>query len=269
MKTLNFVIPVYTEEKRFDKTVSDLLKGFKFKEISLKKIIFVDDGSSDATAKLIQKYSKSLSNALNCKVHLISYKPNKGKGFAVKTGMLASKADYTLFFDADMSTPLEEFKKFIPFILQGKDVIIGTRKNGHSTVVVPQPLYRQVLGRGFTLLSNIILNTWVTDFTCGFKAFSNQATQNIFATAKINRWGYDSELMFLSKKLGYSIQEVPVVWINDDRSRVNLLQDLPGSLKELFSIRWNAAAGRYDNAVRKSKKTVSFPTARLNKLYNG
>jgi hypothetical protein len=75
--------------------------------------------------------------------------------------------------------------------------------------------------------------------------------------------------MFLSKKLGYSIKEVPVVWINDDRSRVNLLQDLPGSLKELFSIRWNAAAGKYDNAVRKSKKTVSFPTARLNKLYNG
>lgn len=237
MKTLSFVIPVYNEEKRLEKTLQALGKGFDFNGINLKEIIFVNDGSTDKTVSMLKAECKKLEKATEARVNIISYQPNKGKGHAIRTGMLASTSDYTLFFDADMATPLSEFKKFIPFIKQGKPVIIGTRKNGESTVVKHQPFYRENMGKVFTLLANIILNTWVTDFTCGFKAFSYQAKEDIFQKSRVNGWGYDAEILFLAKKLGYEITEKAVVWSDDSRTRVNLIKDTVQSFKELIQIR--------------------------------
>src|SRR5207245_1659543 len=142
------------------------------------------------------------------RIQIISYSQNQGKGYAVRRGMLASKADYTLFFDADISTPLSEISKFMPEIKKGTQVIVGTRKNGKSTVLVRQPRYRELLGRGFTLLAQTVLNTQITDFTCGFKAFSKTAKDDIFKKAVINRWGYDAEILFLAKRRGYTAKEV-------------------------------------------------------------
>jgi len=239
MNSLNFVIPVFNEEMRISKTIKALKKGFSFSGIKLEKIIFVDDGSTDKTTFLIKKARPSLEKVLGAQVKIISYKKNKGKGNAIRVGMLASDSDYTLFFDADMATPLSEFEKFLPFVKKGAPVIIGTRKNGKSTVRVHQPKYREVLGKGFTFLSNIILNTWVTDFTCGFKAFSREAKNEIFSKATIDRWGYDAEIMFLSRKLGYKIQERAVLWYDDNRTKVNLAKDLPNTFFELIRIRVN------------------------------
>jgi dolichyl-phosphate beta-glucosyltransferase len=239
MNTLSLVIPVYNEEKRLPKTFKALKKGFGFRGIKLEAVIFVDDGSTDQTACLIKSEKERLEKALKAKIKLISFKVNKGKGAAVRAGMLASRADYTLFFDADMATPLTEFKKFLPFIEKGVPVIIGTRKNGESTVQVPQPWYRRVLGKGFTYLTNIVLNTWVTDFTCGFKAFSREAKNEVFARAMIDRWGYDAEILFLARKLGLEIKEKAVLWYDDRESRVRLVKDLPRTLKELIQIRLN------------------------------
>src|SRR5690606_14633446 len=123
-------------------------------------------------------------------VKIVTYGNNMGKGYAVRMGMLAGKSDYILFFDADMSTPLVELKKLMPHINKGTDVIIGTRKNGHSTVVKHQPLYRELLGKGFTRITQIAMNTKITDFTCGFKCFSKNATKTIFTRAIITGWGY-------------------------------------------------------------------------------
>jgi len=239
MKTLSFVIPVFNEEMRISKTIKALDKGFSFSEIKLEKIIFIDDGSTDRTVSLINKSKISLEKALGVIVEIIAYKDNKGKGNAVKMGMLASDSDYTLFFDADMATPISEFEKFLPFIRKGAPVIIGTRKNGESTVQVHQPRYRELLGKGFTFLSNIVLNTWVTDFTCGFKAFSRNAKNEIFSKATINRWGYDAEIMFLARKIGFKIQEKSVLWFDDNRTKVNLFKDLPNTFFELIKIRAN------------------------------
>ncbi len=239
MKTLSFVIPVYNEEKRIGKTIKALQKGFNFNGLKLKEVIFVDDGSTDQTKFTLEKAVFDLRKSLKAEIKIISYKKNKGKGFAVKTGMLASSADYTLLFDADMATPLNELSKFLPLIEKRVPVIIGTRKNGESTVKKPQPLYRQILGRGFTLLSNLTLNTWVTDFTCGFKAFSKEAKGEIFSKSTINRWGYDAEILFLAKKFGFEIQEKAVFWYDDKDSRVNLLKDLPQTFGELIKIRIN------------------------------
>jgi dolichyl-phosphate beta-glucosyltransferase len=237
MKSVSFVIPVYNENKRIKKTFDALKEGFSFNGIKLEKIIFVDDGSQDPTFTRIQLEKKALEKATNAKVELIAYTKNKGKGYAIREGLKASDSDYTLFFDVDMSTPLSEFTKFLPKIKEGVDVIIGTRKNGHSTVVHHQPLYRELLGRCFTLLSQIILHTWVTDFTCGFKAFSRESKNEIVKHTLIERWGYDAELLYLARIYGYSMVEVPVVWSHDDRSKVNLLKDVPKTLLDLTYLR--------------------------------
>jgi len=239
MKTLNFVIPVYNESKRLNKTFKALAKGFSFVGIKLEKIIFVNDGSTDNTESKIYNKKSQLKRALKAKIEIVSYTANRGKGYAIRQGLQASDSDYTLFFDADMSTPLGEFTKFLPFIEKNIDVIVGTRKNGHSTVIKHQPLYRELLGKGFTLLTNIVLNTWVTDFTCGFKAFSRQSKDAILKRAAVDRWGYDAELIFLARKLGFSIHEKAVTWTNDERSKVNLFKALPQTLYELALIRWN------------------------------
>lgn len=236
--SLSFVIPVYNESLRLSKTFK-ALKAFRMpKGLILEEVIFVNDGSTDTTKFQIEKQTK-------IKVKLVSYKQNMGKGYAIRKGMLASKSDYTLFFDADMSTPLSELKKFVPGMQKGLDVVIGTRKNGHSTVVVHQPLYRELLGKCFTLLSQVILNTWVTDFTCGFKAFSKEATQAIFPVAAINRWGYDSELLFLARIRRLSMIEVPVKWSDDRGTKVKLFTAVFTSLSELITIRKNDLTGVY------------------------
>jgi len=239
MKTLSFVIPVYNEENRLEKTLEALGQGFDYSGITLKEIIFVNDGSTDKTGSILKDECKRLEKATDAKVKIISYQPNQGKGKAIRTGMLASIADYTLFFDADMATPLTEFKKFMPYIKKNKPVIVGTRKNGESTVVKHQPFYRESMGKVFTLLSNIILNTWVTDFTCGFKAFEYKAKEEIFGKSQVNGWGYDAEILFLAKKLGYEITEKAVLWSDDSRTRVNLIKDSFRSFKELIQIRLN------------------------------
>lgn len=256
MKSISFIIPVYNEEKRLPKTFKALRELKIPKGLKLESVVFVDDGSVDATASKIKKYQKyheyhryhgnkkqkardtrDTRGTRDTLIKLISYPINRGKGFAIRAGMLAADSDYNLFFDADMSTPLSELKKFVPFMEKGVDVIIGTRKNGESTVIKHQPFIREKLGRVFTLMTQIILNTWVSDFTCGFKAFSRETKNQIFSRAVINRWGYDAELIFLARKLKFSMQEKAVVWANDEGTKVNLFKAIPQTLSELFKIR--------------------------------
>lgn len=238
MKTISFIIPVYNEEKRLGKTFSALRNLIMPEGFKLEAVIFADDGSTDATAAKIKDHASRIKEALNADVKLISYKENRGKGYAVKQGMLASKSDYSLFFDADMSTPLTQLKKFVPFMEKGYDVILGTRKNGHSTVIKHQPYMREKLGKGFTLMTQIALNSrQVTDFTCGFKAFSKVATRSIFPRCIIDRWGYDAEIIFLAQKLKLTLVEKSVIWTNDERTKVKLSKAIPQTLSELVKIR--------------------------------
>lgn len=261
MKSLSFVIPVYNEEERLEKTFTALAKGFSFDGMKLEKVIFVNDGSTDKTLAILKKNKKQLETALNADIKIVSYGANRGKGYAVRSGLIASNSDYTLFFDADMSTPLAEFAKFMPFIKEGYDVVVGTRKNGHSTIIKHQPFIREMLGRCFTLLSQIILNTWITDFTCGFKLFSRKAKNAICERASIDRWGYDAELIFLARKLGFPMKEKAVLWANDERTKVNLFKALPQTLSELFLIRWNDLAWTVREIVAKTPVSQKSLTA--------
>lgn len=235
--TLSLVIPVYNEEVRIGRTISALLSWKPPTAVALERVIFVNDGSTDNTVSRIKYHVSGIKNTLAADTQIISYQQNRGKGYAIARGMEASDSDYTLFCDADMSTPLPEIAKFVPAMRRGIDVIVGTRKNGHSTVLTHQPVYREALGHGFTLLSNIILHTWVTDFTCGFKAFSKQASGTVFPALTSNRWAFDAEALFLARKMGLRIQEVAVLWSDTKGSKVDLLKDIPQTLADLMRIR--------------------------------
>ncbi len=236
MKTISFVIPVYNEEKRLAKTFKALQELQLPRALKLENIIFVNDGSTDRTKLKIKNWKLKIEKKLKTKLTLFSYAANKGKGHAVKQGMLASTADYTLLFDADMSTPLSELAKFLPYIKHNIDVIVGTRKNGHSTVIKHQPIVRELLGRGFTKLTRILLSLNGTDFTCGFKAFSKKAVRNIFPKSIINRWAYDAEVLLLAQKQDLTIVEKSVLWANDEATKVTIHTAIFQTLFELTTI---------------------------------
>ena len=236
MKTISFVIPLYNEEERIGKTFK-ALSGVRLPVgLKLENVIFVNDGSKDNTLKLIKEFKGS--SKLGRKIKIVTYSINKGKGYAIKSGMLASNADYTLFFDADMSTPLSELTKFMPFIKEGVNVIVGTRKNGHSTVIKHQPKLREFLGKGFTLMTKTALSLQVTDFTCGFKAFDKASKDKVFESSQIEGWGYDAEILFLANKYGFCMVEKAVIWSNDERTKVKLYKAVPQTLGEIAKIRW-------------------------------
>ena len=204
--------------------------------LKLQEVIFVDDGSIDNSKFKIQNSKLLIEKKLKTQIKLISYKKNQGKGYAIRTGMNHATADYTLFFDTDMSTPLSEIKKFVPFMLKEIDVIIGTRKNGKSTVIKHQPFFRETLGKIFTLIVRIAYQINTTDVTCGFKALSRNARLEIFPKAKINRWAYDAELLVIAKKFGLKTAEQAITWSNDNSSKVKLYTDIPQTIAELILI---------------------------------
>lgn len=236
MITVSFVIPLFNEEERIEKTFRALETLRMPRGLKLEKIIFVDDGSTDKTFQKILEFSQKREK--KHAITIISYKENRGKGNAVRMGMLESNSEYTLFFDADISTPLVEITKFAPFMHQRKPVLIGTRKNGKSTVINHQPVMREFMGKCFTLLTQTVLGLDVNDFTCGFKAFSKDAKEIIFSKMQISGWGYDAELMLLAQQNKFKIKEIPVIWSNDTGTKVVLYKAIPKSIFELIKINW-------------------------------
>lgn len=237
---LSIIIPVYNEAKRVHniEKIFDYLKSKKYKS----EVVVVNDGSVDQTLKLLNQIKK------NSKIKIISYQKNQGKGFAIKQGMLSSKGKYRLFLDVDLSTPIEEFEKFISK-LSKSDIVIATRKKTGARVKVHQPFLRENMGKGFTFLSQKTLGLKISDFTCGFKCFSDKAAQDIFSKAQINRWGFDSEILFLANKYKYSVTEVPVNWINDSNTKVRFPQDIIRSFNELAAVVINNIKGKYDKKI--------------------
>jgi len=223
------IVPCYNEAKRINNLVEIVqhLRGLD----KTWELIVVNDGSRNDTLTKLRVLNKKFP------FRLITYKTNRGKGYAVKTGMLKAVGKYRLFLDVDLSTPIAQMEKLNESIIR-YDVVIGTRKLKGAKVLVHQPLIREKLGVAFTFLSQLVLNTNISDFTCGFKSFSGEASERIFQKTRIYRWGFDSEVLFLAKKYGFSIKEVPVVWKNDDRTKVRFPNDIFNSFRELLAIRY-------------------------------
>lgn len=257
-KTLTLVIPMYNEEERISLATEAILAGFKSNSLSLKEIVMVNDGSRDKTLTRMRATKKSIEKVKKIPVKIVSYSENMGKGYAVRQGMLAAKSEYALLLDVDMSTPLTELSKFDHYVKDGAQVVVGTRKNGESTVKVAQPRYRQIMGHVFTKITQLVTGMKVTDFTCGFKLFSKQAIEIVFPKTMINRWGYDAEILYIASLNGFEIKEKALYWYNDDRSRVSAVKDAIRTLKELAQIKINKWTGKYttrsahDNLITRS-----------------
>lgn len=239
MKTkphLSVVLPVFNESERLH-NIYKIAKYVKSQPIS-SELIIVNDGSTDTTQELLENYAKKLGFSI------ISYTPNQGKGYALKTGILAAHGTYRLFLDIDLATPIEEYEKFRVYEKK-YPVLIGSRRVNGARIAIHQPTVRELMGRFFTLLSQIILGLSITDFTCGFKCFHEKAAINIFSKTTIRRWGCDPEVLFIANKLGYHIKEIPITWKHDDRTRVKFPRDIIISFFELLKIRYNDIIGRY------------------------
>jgi dolichyl-phosphate beta-glucosyltransferase len=181
-------------------------------------------------------------------LRLLENPGNRGKGYSVRNGMLHANGDILLFSDADLSSPIEESQKLFAAIAAGADVAIGSRWVESSLQTERQPLYRQLFGRIFNLMLRITLGLKFKDTQCGFKAFTRAAGQKIFPLQKIERWGFDPELLYLAKKFGLKVVEVPVVWGHSGGTRISPLRDGTRMFLEMLKVRWNALTGKYHPA---------------------
>jgi dolichyl-phosphate beta-glucosyltransferase len=216
------------------------VSGFLAKEKYLWEIVVVDDGSSDNSINIIK-------NLRNPKINLISYKTNRGKGGALKEGVKNSRGKFIIFTDADLSVPIDTIDMFFKKLESGEsDIVIGTRKIRSAKVLTHQPWLRENLGKGFTFITKLITSVNASDFTCGFKGFSSGSAKKIFGHSLIARWAYDAEILFLAKKYGYTISEVPVTWINRKDTRVKLGNAIVTSFIDLIKIKLNNWSGKYE-----------------------
>lgn len=247
-KMLSVVIPAFNEEKRLPATLQQI-SGWVRQFSPDYEIIVVDDGSVDGTADVVMSLCK-----IDPGIRLIRYEKNRGKGFAVRTGVFAAKGDFILFSDADLSTPIRELEKLFPALVNGADVAIGSRAVKESVITKWQPPYRVLMGKTFNKIVQILATPGIHDTQCGFKLFSRDAAMELFRDCKIEGFGFDVEVLFLARKRGMEIREIGVEWINSPESKVHPLVDSIRMLKELLMIRQYALRGNYgDLSIRSAR----------------
>jgi glycosyltransferase involved in cell wall biosynthesis len=235
----SIVIPAYNEAARIAPTLEKVL-AHAAREGWPAEIIVVNDGSRDNTAAIVADCALR-----NPTVKLVENPGNRGKGYSVRNGMLHAQGDILLFSDADLSSPIYEAGKLFAALEAGADMAIGSRWVNSALQTERQPVHRQLFGRIFNLLLRIILNLKQKDTQCGFKAFTRRASDAIFPRQRIERWGFDPELLFLANRFGFKIAEVPVEWGHDERSKIHPIKDGAKMFLEMLKVRWNSITGRY------------------------
>jgi dolichyl-phosphate beta-glucosyltransferase len=245
----SIVIPAYNESARIRPTLDELLRYSRERNWDL-EILVVDDGSHDDTPAIIREYNKTHPRIL-----LVENPENHGKGYSVRAGMLQARGDICLFTDADLSSPITEAQHLFDALAQGADIAIGSRWLRAELQTERQPLYRQLMGRIFNLLLRVILRLHYVDTQCGFKAFRRDAAQRVFPPMKIERWGFDPEILFLARKLGLQVKEVPVVWAHSEGTRLHPFRDGLRMFGDVLRVRWNSITGVYTTATRSAPTT--------------
>ena len=237
------VIPAFNESARIGPALTEVLRTLDEKRWNA-EVLVVNDGSTDDTAAIIRSFA-----GRDPRVRLIENGANRGKGYSVRNGILHGSGNIVMFTDADLSSPMPEAERLFDAIRDGADVAIGSRWLEVSRQTIHQPLYRQFFGRCFNVVTRMIMRLPFADTQCGFKAFRRSAAQTIFQLQRIERWGFDPEILFIALKRGYRIREVPVTWGHDERSRISYLRDGIKMLEELLYVRWNSLTGVYDRKV--------------------
>lgn len=228
---LSVIIPAYNEAKRLPLTLIDVDRHLSEQEYSY-EILVVSDGSSDATAEIVERFKPLIEN-----LKLLNQPKNQGKGAAVREGILAAKGNWRLFMDADNSTSIVEFNKMLPYLDEGYEVVIGSRAVRGSKLNPSPRFYRQIAGKLGNLFIQIFLLRGLWDTQCGFKCFSEEAAKRIFPIIKISDWAFDAEALALAKALGYRIKEMPIHWVNDARTHLKWWSFLK-VLWDVLKIKW-------------------------------
>ena len=245
MNKLSVVIPAFNEEKSIKRGSLEEVWSFLKKQKYNWEVIVVDDASTDNTLSLSQEFAKTHKGIK------VLAEPHRGKGGSVIAGMLKASGDVVIFCDMDQATPIEEFEEFVPKFEEGYDIVIGSRSGRRGA-----PLIRKLMAYGFSILRTIVLRLPYKDTQCGFKAFRKEASERIFAKMKIFSEkskargaavsaGFDLEALYLARKLGFRVAEVPVAWFHKETERINPIKDSFEGLRDLLKVRINALEGKY------------------------
>jgi dolichyl-phosphate beta-glucosyltransferase len=250
---LSLVIPAFNEELRLLPTLERLHSHLSAGSMSY-EILVVDDGSRDKTCEVVSAAAARFPH-----VTLVCQRPNRGKGAAVRRGMLAARGRIRVMWDADCSMPPEELPRLLAPILAGSaEIAIGSRY-APGARTVKQPRYRVIWGR----LCNKFVQRWlvprVLDTQCGFKAFTSRAALNLFGSATIDGWAFDLEILALARRRGFAIEEIGVAWKDDERSHINPLTDFWKVIREALTIRRNLARGVYGSPARAASPPDGCP----------
>lgn len=248
---LSIIIPSYNEEQRLPKTLRQIAAYLQRSKIDA-EVIVVDDGSHDRTGEVARAFVKEVPA-----LRVVANGVNRGKGFSVRRGMLEARGRIVLFTDADLSAPIEEAGKLLA-ALAANDVAIGSRSLDRSLIQVHESMFREFAGIVFNRLVRILLRLPFVDTQCGFKAFIRERCQIIFQQQRIERFGFDPELLYLARHHGLRVAEIPVRWSHSPNTRVNMLRDSAMMFAEVLLIRWGAIRGRYRRVAPATRAGTDF-----------
>ncbi|MFH1277027.1 MAG: dolichyl-phosphate beta-glucosyltransferase [Candidatus Eisenbacteria bacterium] len=236
---LSVVIPAFNEERVLGGTLENVhrwleTQGFPF------EVVPVDDGSADGTHRVACEFAD-----FHPECRPLRNPENRGKGFSVRRGIEEARGEFVIFSDADLSTPIEETPKFLRALEGGADIVIGSRDLPNSDVRVHQPWYREMMGRVFNRIVRLLVIRGFVDTQCGFKAFRRSAMLPLLPMLRIDRYSFDVEMLFVARHVGLRLRELPVVWINNEDTRVDPLRDASRMFVDLLRIRYYHVFGRY------------------------
>ena len=229
---LSIIIPAYNEQERLPLTLSKIHSYCNSQSYNY-EVLVVDDGSTDNTIRVVTDNPLSEAGRLR----ILKNQRNRGKGYSVKRGVMASKGDYVLFSDADLSTPIGEVEKLFSALNERFDIAIGSRSIKGAQIKEHQPLYREYMGKFFNRLVRIFAFKGIIDTQCGFKLFKGTLARDIAAQMRVDGFAFDVEMLYLARRSGCRIEEVPIIWVNSPQSKVDPLRDSLKMLLDIISIR--------------------------------
>lgn len=236
---LSIIIPAYNEEARLPDSLSQI-GDFVTRQSYATEVLVVNNNSSDRTPEIVAEFAAR-------QPHLrLLHEPRQGKGAAVKTGMLAARGDYLFICDADLSMPVEEINKFLPPALDDYDVAIASREVPGAERF-DEPHYRHVMGRVFNFIVRVLAIPRIQDTQCGFKVFRNDVARRVFPLQMIDGWAFDVEVLFIARRHGFKLVEVPINWYYRESSRIHPIRDSVNMLVEVLRVRLNGWRGLYDS----------------------
>jgi dolichyl-phosphate beta-glucosyltransferase len=238
-KSVAIVVPIFNEERRLpgllEKLERDADAIASACGLDLRELMLIDDGSTDGTPDLLETFARADARAT-----ILRFDRNRGKGAAVREGMLASSSSLSLMTDVDLSTPLEDFALLAPALDAGADIAIASRAMKESRVLVHQPAYRELMGKAFNVGVRLLTGLPWRDTQCGFKLFRRETTRRIFEVQRVEGFAFDVEVLVLARRLGMRIDEVPVRWIDNPDTRVGAVTSSTAMALDLLRIAYRA-----------------------------